>query len=200
MVITIFWFSGFFPSKRGVRGVTPSYEVRGVTPTDTNYWIIESLRPRAANHPARRYMAIWTVRFDILTFKYWNRRQIRYSRADSPDSVAVLDFWYSLADSVFSVRFGILTQWRTACYPAPAISKWTFLIKILPPLFQEFWPNMHSGYFLPRVNLWGWKMHMLSHPRPDGTFMINLHYSRHPLYRQTCCETPNKFSSRKGWP
>ena len=31
------------------------------------------------------------------------------------------------------------------CYPAPAISKWNFLIKILPPLFQEFWPNMHSG-------------------------------------------------------
>ena len=26
MVIIIFWFSGFFPSKRGVRGVTPSYE------------------------------------------------------------------------------------------------------------------------------------------------------------------------------
>ena len=30
-------------------------------------------------------------------------------------------------------------------YPAPAISKWTFLVKILPPLFQEIWPIMHSG-------------------------------------------------------
>ena len=34
MLIFVFWFSGIFPSKRGVRGVTPSYEVRGVTPTD----------------------------------------------------------------------------------------------------------------------------------------------------------------------
>ena len=34
MVITFFWFSGFFPSKRGVRGVTPSCVVRGVSPTD----------------------------------------------------------------------------------------------------------------------------------------------------------------------
>ena len=34
MVISFFGFSGFFPLKRGVRGVTPSNEVRGVTPTD----------------------------------------------------------------------------------------------------------------------------------------------------------------------
>ena len=31
------------------------------------------------------------------------------------------------------------------CYPDPAISKWTFLIKILSPLFQEILPIMHSG-------------------------------------------------------
>ena len=34
MLIFNFWFSGFFPSKRGVRGVTPSCLLRGVTPTD----------------------------------------------------------------------------------------------------------------------------------------------------------------------
>ena len=34
MIIFVFWFLGIFPSKRGVRGVTPSYEVRGVTTTD----------------------------------------------------------------------------------------------------------------------------------------------------------------------
>ena len=39
MLIFVFWFSGIFPSKRGVRGVTPSYEVRGVTPTDAMYFL-----------------------------------------------------------------------------------------------------------------------------------------------------------------
>ena len=36
MLIFNFWFSGFFPSKRGVRGVTPSCLLRGVTPTDAS--------------------------------------------------------------------------------------------------------------------------------------------------------------------
>ena len=41
MLIFNFWFSGFFPSKRGVRGVTPSCLLRGVTPTDaTKLWMI----------------------------------------------------------------------------------------------------------------------------------------------------------------
>ena len=40
MLIFVFWFSGIFPSKRGVRGVTPSYEVRGVTPTDAMYFMM----------------------------------------------------------------------------------------------------------------------------------------------------------------
>ena len=39
MLIFNFWFSGFFPSKRGVRGVTPSCLLRGVTPTDATQYM-----------------------------------------------------------------------------------------------------------------------------------------------------------------
>ena len=43
MVITVFWFSGLFPSKRGVRGVPPSCVVREVTPTDARSFNFQQL-------------------------------------------------------------------------------------------------------------------------------------------------------------
>ena len=54
---------------------------------------------------------IWTIRFGILTFKYWNRRPIRYSQACSVFSGRLGGRFGS------SVRFGILTHrsWVTIC-------------------------------------------------------------------------------------
>ena len=62
-------------------------------------------------------------------------------------SITVIFFWKS-SEIIFKTYYPDLS-----CPRSPAISKWIFLIKILPPLFQEFWLNMHSGVMLMRENL-----------------------------------------------
>ena len=131
MLIFVFWFSGFFPSKRGVRGVTPSCLVRGVTPTDATWSsanfvitdVIFYVFPSSFLHSMEK-ISQFLIFLSILSYLWYFLMQLVFSEPNLHESIFIFIHAYSwnCGASVTCVNEGNSKSWLRHCKKKNLIS------------------------------------------------------------------------------